>query len=466
MLLRMLGTSVLIFRLIHRLFYPMTLYKTHIRKLQSGWEQAMSDTDFECIFITAGTSTPYFLDDQPPPFRLNPHFAHWIPDLDLQNSILVIKPGDRPRLMLHRPDDFWHASTTLPETINQNFDVEVFKELGDLSRATQQHQTKTNRSACIGEQGIEPEDSGSNLPRSEQNPPALIANLHFQRAFKTAYEVDCLRQASTQAVLGHVAAESAFYSGGSEFEIHMAYLLASKQVESDLPYGNIVALNEHAATLHYQHYQKARKTDRRSFLIDAGARFLGYASDITRTYAADNSGEFAELIAALDARQQDLVRQVKPGISYYDLHVNMHHLIADILVEFKLVNCTADAAFDNTITDVFFPHGVGHFLGLQTHDVGGWLGSSSEFTNNPPKRFPTLRLTRDVEARQVFTIEPGIYFIPMLLENLRKGNHANLVNWKRVEQFIPFGGIRIEDNILVTNEGFENLTRNAFSAGR
>jgi len=244
----------------------------------------------------------------------------------------------------------------------------------------------------------------------------------------------------------------------------MAYLLASKQVESDLPYGNIVALNEHAATLHYQHYEQVPEADRRSFLIDAGARHLGFASDITRTYAADNSSEFARLISALDARQQALVNQVRPGISYYDLHVNMHHLIAEILVEFKLVNCSAEAAFDNRITDVFFPHGVGHFLGLQTHDVGGWLGSSPEFTNDPPKRFPALRLTREVESRQVFTIEPGIYFIPVLLKKLRAGQQASLINWQRVEYFLPFGGIRIEDNILVTNNGFVNLTRDAFSS--
>ena len=442
----------------------MTLYKTHIEKLQSGWEQAMSDTDFECVFITAGSSTPYFLDDQPPPFRLNPHFAHWVPDVDLQNSILVIKPGDRPRLMLYRPDDYWHASTTLPDSINQNFDVEEFKQLSDLAISARQHQTRTNRSACIGEQGIESQEPGSNLPLSEQNPPGLISNLHFQRAYKTEYETDCLRQASTKAVRGHLAAEAAFHSGGSEFEIHMAYLLASQQVESDLPYGNIVALNEHAATLHYQHYEQSKETDARSFLIDAGARHQGYASDITRTYAADKNGDFAHLIAALDAQQQALVNQVKPGINYYELHVNMHHLIADILVEFKLVNCSAEAAFDNKITDVFFPHGVGHFLGLQTHDVGGWLGSSSEFTNNPPKRFPALRLTRDVEAGQVFTIEPGIYFIPMLLRGLRESKHANLIDWTRVAHFLPFGGIRIEDNILVTADGFENFTRDAFSS--
>ncbi len=442
----------------------MTLYKTHLQKLQSGWEQAMSETGFETIFVTAGSSSPYFLDDQSPPFRLNPHFAHWIPDLDLQNSVLVITPGDKPRLMLYRPDDYWHASTSIPNEIYENFDVQRYNELGQLAQATQAHQAKTNRSACIGEQGIEPDESGSNLPRSEQNPPALISTLHYQRAYKSTYEIDCLRQASSKAVLGHFAAEKEFQAGGSEFEIHLAYLLASKQVESDLPYGNIVALNEHAATLHYQHYQQEAVADRRSFLIDAGARHMGYASDITRTYAARSSSDFASLITALDARQRELVGMVKPGLNYYDLHVKMHYLIADILVEFGIVKCDAETAFEREITDTFFPHGVGHFLGLQTHDVGGWLGSSSEFTNNPPKRFPALRLTRDVEAGQVFTIEPGIYFIPLLLESLKNSKMADLISWKTVDQFVPFGGIRIEDNILVTEQGFENLTRNAFAA--
>ncbi|MBV1906564.1 MAG: Xaa-Pro dipeptidase, partial [Pseudomonadales bacterium] len=407
-------------------------------------------------------------DDQPPPFRLNPHFAQWISDVGFQHSVLTIKPGKRPQLMLYRPNDYWHASKSLPSEVQNNFDIEVFEDLTKLSKATNALQATINRSACIGEQGSMPSEPGADQSLAEVNPSSLLDYLHFQRAYKTEYEIDALKTAASKAVLGHQAAAQAFYAGSSEFEIHMAYLKASKQTEPELPYGNIIALNEHAAILHYQHYDLDKPQPARSFLIDAGARHSGYAADITRTYAATSTtgadDEFASLIKALDESQQELISRVKPGINYYDLHVQMHRLIATILIDFDLINCSEEEAFDFEITDVFFPHGAGHLIGLQTHDVGGLLGASPTFVNSAPKRFPSLRLTRDIEEKQVFTIEPGIYFIPMLLDAFRSTKHTNKINWSKVDQFLPYGGIRIEDNVLVSKTGCENLTRNAFAS--
>ena len=105
-----------------------------------------------------------------------------------------------------------------------------------------------------------------------------------------------MRRASVIAARGHVAARDAFLAGASEFEVHLAYCAASGQRESDLPYGNIIAFDAGAAVLHYQHLEHGRDVPRRSFLIDAGAQFRGYASDITRTWPAGDP-EFAALVA-------------------------------------------------------------------------------------------------------------------------------------------------------------------------
>jgi Xaa-Pro dipeptidase len=139
-------------------------------------------------------------------------------------------------------------------------------------------------------------------------------------------------------------------------------------------------------------------------------------------------------------------------------------MLADVLVEQGLVRCSADAAFDRRITDVFFPHGLGHLIGLQTHDVAGHMVSPEGGSRPPPERYPALRLTRTIEAGHVFTVEPGLYFIPMLLRQLRRSTHAADVDWARVERLLPCGGIRIEDNVHVTRDGVENLTRDAFAA--
>jgi Xaa-Pro dipeptidase len=108
---------------------------------------------------------------------------------------------------------------------------------------------------------------------------------------------------------------------------------------------------------------------------------------------------------------------------------------------------------------------LGHFLGVQVHDVGGRQKSPEGGTVPPPREFPYLRTTRKVEAGQVFTIEPGLYFIEMLLRPHRTGATHDLFDWKLVDQLAPHGGIRIEDNVLVTRDGHRNLTREAAASG-
>ncbi len=196
-------------------------------------------------------------------------------------------------------------------------------------------------------------------------------------------------------------------------------------------------------------------------MIDAGGKCNGYHSDITRTYSAVPGDDFDDLINALDEKQQALISDIGLGLSYLDLHERMHHDIAEQLVAYGIVTCSEEAAFHQRITDAFIPHGHGHLLGLQTHDVGGRLTATQAEKIAPSDRFPTLRLTRKIEANQVFTVEPGIYFIPMLLDSVENPSD---IDRERFQAFVRFGGIRIEDNILATQNGHENLTRPAFEA--
>src|SRR5205085_10924943 len=128
------------------------------------------------------------------------------------------------------------------------------------------------------------------------------------------------------------------------------------------------------------------------------------------------------------------------------------------------VKLDADAIVEKGISSAVFPHGVGHFPGLQLHDVAGFMADPSGKTIPKPEGHPYLRLTRKVEPRFVFTVEPGLYFIDPLLAELRKSDNAKYVDWPRVDSFRKYGGIRIEDNVVVTEGGHENLTRKAFAA--
>ena len=222
-------------------------------------------------------------------------------------------------------------------------------------------------------------------------------------------------------------------------------------------------MNEHAATLHYQRMRAEAPTVSRSLLIDAGAEFNGYAADITRTYSASGTDDFAALIHSLDELQQRICGEVKPDVDFVVLHAFTHRQLATVLRDHQIVTCSADEAVATGITRAFLPHGLGHLLGLQVHDAGGRLADHSGRKREPPTQDPYLRLTRTLQPGVVVTIEPGLYFIPSLLRALLAKHEAKL-NRSMIERLLPFGGIRIEDNVEVTAEGHRNLTREAFAA--
>jgi Xaa-Pro dipeptidase len=287
--------------------------------------------------------------------------------------------------------------------------------------------------------------------------------LHFARGVKTAYELECMRAASRRGVLGHRAAEQAFREGRSEYEIHLAYCRAVSHTENELPYGNIIALNEHSAVMHYQHQSREVPGEIRSFLIDAGAGFNGFASDITRTWSYTSS-EFRDLIGRMDLLQQAIVAEVRAGVDFPSLHLETHRKIGEVLVELDLARGSVDALIENDVTAAFFPTGLGHLLGLQVHDVGGFMADENGMTLDRPSGHPYLRLTRKLESNMVLTIEPGLYIIDMLLDNLVGTPGHAMVNQDRVDWLRPFGGVRIEDNVRVLEDGCENFTRAAFAA--
>jgi Xaa-Pro dipeptidase len=293
------------------------------------------------------------------------------------------------------------------------------------------------------------------------NPPDLMRRLDFTRAVKTPYEIACLGEANRLGARGHQAAASRFLEGGSEFDIHQAFLEACGQREQELPYNAIVAVNEAASVLHYQVLRRERPLESRSLLLDAGASHAGYGSDITRT-TAKRAGDFADLVVAMDRLQLGLCELAAPGVDWRDIHAAAVQRIAALLCEAGILRCGVEEAIESGASRLFYPHGIGHLLGLQVHDVGGTMADVEGGILPKPPRDPALRLTRRLEPGFVVTMEPGIYFIEALLVPARQGAHSTRIDWRQVESLAPWGGIRIEDNLAITTSGHENLTRSAF----
>ena len=154
----------------------------------------------------------------------------------------------------------------------------------------------------------------------------------------------------------------------------------------------------------------------------------------------------------------------RAGINYTELHIEAHRILARVLADAGIAIGDADALLATGVTSAFFPHGLGHLLGIQVHDVGGFMSDESGIAADPPSGHPFLRLTRVLEDDMVLTIEPGIYVIDLLLDDLRGSPAEQHVDWQAVDWMRPFGGIRIEDDVRVLEAGCENLTRDAFAA--
>lgn len=443
------------------------LYAAHLDQLQQRCERLLAAQGFDALAIAAGVEKFAYLDDRAYAFQANPHFLHWLPLTQHPGCWLLIRPGRKPLLAYLQPEDYWHAPPAAPSGYwTAGFDIEVLRTPEQV--AARLSELAPARTAVIGE--ADAVMSGFLAPN---NPEPLMAALHHARGVKTAYELQLMRASSRRAALGHLAARAAFEAGGSEADIHGAYLSVTGQVERELPYGNIVALGEHGAVLHWQHQDHEPPREPRTLLIDAGASCGGYASDITRSWLHPDcaSGaardDFAALIDGMEGLELALVDEVRHGHEYIDIHLSAHRRIAQLMIDTGLLRgVSAEGALRQGISRCFFPHGVGHLLGLQVHDIAGLQIDEKGTRRERPEGHPYLRLTRKLEAGMVVTIEPGLYFIPMLLAELRAGPYSAHVDWARVDALRPFGGIRIEDDVACRAAGQtpENLSREAFAA--
>ncbi|MEE8524921.1 MAG: Xaa-Pro dipeptidase [Thermoanaerobaculia bacterium] len=434
-------------------------YRQHLETVDGYLVKAVEaanrqDTAVDGVLLHAGRACVYHADDRAVPFQACGHFRRWVP-LEGPEHVVLARPGRQPRVARVRPRDYWYDTSPPPASYwEQSVDLvevtsfeEAVEALGSLERIAYIGDSKEAAAeAGIAEELIEPQP--------------LLLPLDWFRAYKTEHEVALIRRAAEAAAAGHHAAHEAFDSGASEFQTHHAYLVGSGQIEYQNPYDPIIAFDDKAAILHYQNKRGAEAAPGRVFLIDAGATCDGYAADITRTWTRAGVDEvFLALVRGVDAFQRDLVAMVTAGRPFLELHEETHRRTARLMAEIGLLESGADEAFDRGVTRTFLPHGLGHHIGTQVHDVGGHQAGRDGGEIKPPEEYPFLRNTRILEPGHVVTIEPGIYFVPMLLAPLRQSAEADLVDWALVDRLTPLGGVRIEDNVHCTADGPVDLTR-------
>lgn len=423
-------------------------YPAHVAHLRKLYAEALREGGYDAVVIHSGTprkKTTY--DDAYWPLRPTPFFHHWVP-LYEPHCYLVVRADGRTTLHWPTVTDFWERPAP-PEST-------AFMDVLDVKRSGAP-EVPAGKVAYLGEDTTR----ALGIPPEHHDPKPLLDALDRLRTLKTDYEVACLAEANRRAALGHEAVRRAFAEGGhSELALHLLYLATTNQDDPETPYKNIVATGRNASILHHVSYGRD-VTRAETLLLDAGATCLGYASDVTRTWVKPGGGAsdvFRQLLAGMEAMQQRLVARIAAGSPYEELHDESHRQVSAILKEAGVVKASAEEIDATGISRVFYPHGLGHSLGLQTHDVGCR-------PIDPRSENAFLRNTSRIAEGQVFTIEPGLYFVDSLLLELRQRPEAKLVDWNLVEALAPLGGIRIEDDVLVGAKDSRNLSREFLPVG-
>ena len=295
-------------------------------------------------------------------------------------------------------------------------------------------------------------------PELTTNSEALIEALNDARVIKTEEELECLRIASQVNNEAYKRVIESWKPGMYEYQAKAIFteVQISNGLQQDA-YNGIYASGPNSAILHY--VSNTRQTqDGELLLIDAGFEYQGYAADFSRTFPVNGrfSADQAALYDTVLTAQKQVIEAIKPGVRMEDLHMMSASTMMEGLLDMGIVKGSLNSIMEANIFALFFPHGLGHFLGLDTHDVGGYP-KGMERIDRPGIFY--LRARRELEAGMVVTVEPGIYFIPALLEPaLKNPSKQMFLNTEKIHQLMDFGGIRIEDDIVVTENGYENLT--------
>ncbi|HTX45372.1 MAG TPA: aminopeptidase P family protein [Solirubrobacteraceae bacterium] len=289
----------------------------------------------------------------------------------------------------------------------------------------------------------------------------LTERLHFAlsavRRRKDEVEIERIRVANLTSVAAYAAAVPMMCAGVTERQVQIEFEAAAYRAGADrMAYDSIVGGGPNSAILHFAPTNRAFR-DGELVLIDAGGEYRGYASDVTRTYPVGGQldPEQAELHALVRMAEMSCIERCGPGVEWRDVHLNASLVLAEGLVSFGVLRGAPESLVESGAVALFFPHGVGHLVGLGVRDAGGIV---AERKDDPPP-FPNLRINLPLETGFVVTVEPGIYFVPAILSDPeRRGRLRDEVDWDRVDRMLGFGGIRIEDNVMITADGYEVLT--------
>lgn len=304
-----------------------------------------------------------------------------------------------------------------------------------------------------------------NIPVSQLKEKAsvsLIKAIIAQRAYKSAEEIVQMEEAVNICREMHIAAMRETKAGRKEYEI--AAIIHGKALEfgGELAYPIIFSVN--GQTLH-NHYHGNTMTEGRLALNDSGAEnSMFYAGDITRTIPVskkftDKQKDIYNIVLKMELSS---IAALKPGIQYKEVHLLANRILLEGLSDLGFVKGNVDEMLAEGVQGLFMPHGLGHAIGLDVHDMEdlgeNYVGYRDGLERSTQLGLKSLRMAKELEEGYVITVEPGLYFIPELIDKWKsEKKFTNFINYDKLEPYKGFGGVRIEDNCLITADGQKTL---------
>ncbi|KAL8243937.1 hypothetical protein R6Q59_010195 [Mikania micrantha] len=409
------------------------------------------------IFLEAQKTTMREDDDQSVPFRQRRPFFYLsgckLPDAYLTYNIpedyltLFIPPID--------PDSvIWAGLPESKEEAFEKYDVDQVMYTDEINPHLATFSTlKTSTIFLIPEQVSEHIEF---FPLMGRNLCALRHAIDECRVVKDEYEIELIRKANQISTLAHIEAQKAARHAENEQELYGAFIgTCISNGAHEQAYHSICASGTSCSTLHYTRNDSPLQS-RLNVLLDAGAEYNGYCADVTRTFPL--TGQFTPesqtIYNIVKSMQDEAFKILKAGVQWETVHELTHRVAVRGLLKAGILIGDEEHIMKKRISVAFYPHGLGHYLGMDTHDTGGHPNYDDKDT-----MFKFLRVRGQVPAGAVITVEPGIYFCHFILDPVLKDpSLSKYINRKVLDQYWDVGGVRIEDDVVIRQDGYENLT--------
>ena len=404
--------------------------------------------------------------DQPKTWRQRRYF-YYCSGVDVPNCCLTYDIA-KDQLILYIPEIkpervVWEGRGPTIEEAEEAYDIDVARLNSSLFEDLE-HWKKRDRDSTFYILHPDHRPVDKEFPKVDSE--KLKRAIDVCRVIKDPHEIQCIRRANEISAKAHRAVLRNIRNFKNEAQIQGQFTDTCISGATKLAYPVIAASGENAGTLHYSKNDESL-AGRQLVCLDAGGEYQLYASDVTRTFPVSGSWPSKEAKAIYEIvqeMQESCIARLKPGIKMYDLHLLCHQIAIKGLLQLGILKGNPNEIYRLGTSKAFYPHGLGHHVGLEVHDVLDlpimrYVENGPFLTNTTT--LPLCMADQPVlEAGMVITVEPGIYFSRYEISRayLNSPVHSQFIDRAVLERYWAVGGVRIEDDILITPGGYENLT--------